>query len=509
MRRLCVIFLTFLLCVFDAAAQIDSTKLRELDSRLEQYFSILEAEPVEVKNRECDALIEAASDSSLRSKIALKIYKHYLNSALMGDEAVAIHLTDKWFSSGKVSMGSAQALLDAKLFAEFNRKSLIGMKAPQVTLTDPSGAHVTIPLTESGGSTPLTNHGSTPFTGRSLSGVEGPARFQILYFYDTDCAKCKLESATLRSMLDDKEYPVDVVAVYVGREADSWQKWRESTFVLKRGGARVIHLWDPDGKSGYQLDYGVTVTPRMFLIDPSGVIIGRGLDTIALDTLLQSCLAANDYEYGSKESADLFDKLFSTYGQTVSPADVTEVASLLENRTLSRGDTLSFKHLEGDLLYYLSSKRGEGFKEGTSLFINDYILSRPQIWNSAEDSLKVVGLASLSDRLLKKAPVGAVIPKTPIKGWNKLRRKGGFFFFSSRGCPVCAAESAAADYLHVAYLKIDMDGLMAESPELSRKLLDFFDLSALPFIIQTGKRGVIKRRYVSFSEHLLFLDEKK
>ena len=490
MRRLCVIFLSFLLCVFDAAAQIDSTKLRELDSRLEQYFSILEAEPVEVKNRECDALIEAASDSSLRSKIALKIYKHYLNSALMGDEAVAIHLTDKWFSSGKVSMGSAQALLDAKLFAEFNRKSLIGMKAPQVTLTDPSGAHVTFPVILS-------------------EAKDLRPRFSILYFYDTDCAKCKLESATLRSMLDDKEYPVDVVAVYVGREADSWQKWRESTFVLKRGGARVIHLWDPDGKSGYQLDYGVTVTPRMFLIDPSGVIIGRGLDTIALDTLLQSCLAANDYEYGSKESADLFDKLFSTYGQTVSPADVTEVASLLENRTLSRGDTLSFKHLEGDLLYYLSSKRGEGFKEGTSLFINDYILSRPQIWNSAEDSLKVVGLASLSDRLLKKAPVGAVIPKTPIKGWNKLRRKGGFFFFSSRGCPVCAAESAAADYLHVAYLKIDMDGLMAESPELSRKLLDFFDLSALPFIIQTGKRGVIKRRYVSFSEHLLFLDEKE
>jgi len=266
----------------------------------------------------------------------------------MGDEAVAIHLTDKWFSSGKVSMGSAQALLDAKLFAEFNRKSLIGMKAPQVTLTDPSGAHVTIPLT---------NRSLSGAEGGALSGAEGPARFQILYFYDTDCAKCKLESATLRSMLDDKEYPVDVVAVYVGREADSWQKWRESTFVLKRGGARVIHLWDPDGKSGYQLDYGVTVTPRMFLIDPSGVIIGRGLDTIALDTLLQSCLAANDYEYGSKESADLFDKLFSTYGQTVSPADVTEVASLLENRTLSRGDTLSTFGRRPPLLSVLQARR--------------------------------------------------------------------------------------------------------------------------------------------------------
>lgn len=188
MRRLAAIFISLILCVPGMVAQVDSTKLAELDSRLERYFSLLEAEDFGTKITECDALIEAATDPSLRQRIALKIYDHYLNSKLMGDEAVAIHLTDKWFSTGEVAMGSDQALLDAKLFADFNRQSLIGMPAPKVTLHNPFGEEVSVP-----------------------EPVEG--RFQVIYFFDTDCAKCKLETAMLRNMLDDKDYPVDVSAV--------------------------------------------------------------------------------------------------------------------------------------------------------------------------------------------------------------------------------------------------------------------------------------------------------
>ena len=481
MRKFAAILLSLLICGLELAAQVDTAKVRELNARLERYFSMLEAEPVEVKKAECDALIEAASDKDLQQRIALKAYNHYLNSSLMGDEAVAIHLTDRWFSSGDIPMGSEKDLFDAKLFAEFNRQSLIGMPAPEVTLLDPSGAHVTFP---------------------------GSGRFQVLYFYDTDCAKCKIESPMLRSLLDDKDYPVDVFAVYVGREEDKWAFWRESTFRVKAQNTKVIHLWDPEDSSDYQMRYGVTVTPKMFLVDPDGVIVGRNLDTDSLKKLLEASLAALYYDYGGDEALAFFDKLFSTSGPKVSPEDVTEIASMLESRTLARGDTLSFKHLEGDLLYYLAGKRGEGFKEGTYSFIKDYILSRPEVWNNADDSLKVVGLASMMDGLLSKAPVGARIPKTGIKGWNKMRRKGGLFFFSTTGCPVCAAEQEAADSLHIKYLKVDMTSLEKESPQTARVLLDFFDLSGLPHIIQTGRRGVIERRYVSLVEHLLFLDEK-
>ena len=68
MRRLAAIFISLILCVPGLVAQVDSTKLAQLDSRLERYFSLLETEDFGTKISECDALIEAATDPSLRQK---------------------------------------------------------------------------------------------------------------------------------------------------------------------------------------------------------------------------------------------------------------------------------------------------------------------------------------------------------------------------------------------------------------------------------------------------------
>ena len=436
MRKLAAIILVFVAFALDAAAQVDSTRLRELDSRLEQYFNILEPEPVERKNRECDALIAAAKD-----------------------------------------------LLAAKMFAEFNRSSLLGMPAPEVNLFTPIGESVTIP--------------------------SGHPRFQVLYFFDTDCAKCKLETAMLRSLLDDKDYPVDLYAVYVGREQDSWKRWRDSTFVVKAPQTRVIHLWDPDDASGFQMEYGVIKTPRMFLLDPDGVIVGRGLDTDALGRLLDAGLEDSVYEYGSKESTDLFNNIFSMYGDSVKPEDVAEVAGMINDRTLARGDTISFKHLEGDLLYYLASHKTGALREGTEGFIDSYILSRDDIWNTMDDSLQVLGMAGMLKGLLSKSPVGSRIPRMPLKGWNRLRRKGGYYFFHVSNCSACKEQMAVADSAGLRYLSVDMDEIGERSPDTALKLLDTFELSYLPYVIQTGRRGIVKRRYLNLSDGISFLEEKE
>lgn len=483
MRRLAEIFLLTVLCVLDAAAQLDTAKLAQLDSRLEQYFSILEQEPFEVKNEECDALIGAAGDPALRQTVALKIYDHYRSSKLMGDEAVAIHLVDRWFAGGDIPMRSDRELFEAKMFADFNRQSLLGHKAPQMELQTPYGETFTVPEPVEVG-------------------------YSILYFFDTDCAKCKLETAMLRSLLDDKEYPVTVYAVYVGSDEAGWKRWRESTFTLSTEETRVEYLWDPDGTADLQFKYGVVQTPRMFLTDPEWTIIGRGLDTGSLEQMLDGLLDDGEYSYGSEASKALFDKLFSTYGERVGAADVTDVARLLEERTLGQGDTLSFKHLEGDLLYYLASRREEGFKEGSAAFMDGYILSRPDIWNTSDDSLMVVGMAGMMRDLLAKTPVGSRIPRMGIKGWNRFRRQGGYMFFHSEGCPICEAEMAQADLHGIKYFSVNMDALEEKSPAKARKLLETFDLSGLPLAILIGKGGKVERRYVSLTEQLSFLDEK-
>ncbi len=532
MRGSAVIFIGLFLWLspaFLCAGQIDSTRLAALDERLEKYFRTLEPERIEVKNRECDLLIESAKDSLLRRHIALKIYDHYLESPVMGDEAVAIHLTDRWFSPGLIDMGGDEVLLNARVYADFNRQSLLGMKAPSVVMETPEGNKVE---------------------------VGGPAgRYRVLFFYDTECSKCKLETVLLRAKLNSKNWPIDVYAIYTGEDVLSWKEWRETKFAVRAPETSVIHLWDPEVESDYQMKYGVIQTPRMFLLDRSGVIIGRGMDTRALEQLLGLVLSDASYEYGSASSAALMDKLFASYDETDrSPSlskrpdciRILSMAKALEERTLAKGDTAFFKHLEGDLLYWLTSRRDEISKEGTLPFINEYVLSRPGIWNTSDDTLKVVGLARMMKDLLSRTPVGSQLPKAKnlvaesrrdgrrssgpaqesrsqnptdaaesisgtvsarassfslrgwTKNWNRLRRKGGYIVFHSEGCPVCKAELAAADSLGLRTLEVNVDEIMLSAPDLAKTLLDTFDLSSMPFILKVDRHGVIRRRYISF-----------
>ena len=485
MSRRVVIFIGLFLGLLQSlpcAGQVDSTRLKELDKRLEQYFQILEPQGVGVKIEECDLLIDSAKDSLLRQHIALKAYEHYLNSTLMGDEGVAVHLTDTWFTSGLVSMGGEEVLLNARIFADFNRQSLLGEPAPSFVMESFEGD-------------------SVAFGGRS-------DRYRLLLFYDTDCAKCKLEMMRLRPLLDSRDWPVDFYAVYTGGDKESWRQWLSDRMNINAPRMRIFNLWDPEVASDYQMKYGVLQTPRMFLVDKDGTIIGRGLDSEALERLLDVVLPGFvDYEYGSAASAVLMDKLFATYDdpdrslslpKRPDPTRILSMAQALESSTLAKSDTLSFKHLEGDLLYWLTSRRDELSKEGTLPFINEYILSRPEIWNTQDDTLKVVGLARMMKDLLSRTPVGSKLPKYEISGWNRLRRKGGYIVFHTEGCPVCKAELSAADSLGLRTLDVNVDEIMATNPTLAKSLLDTFDLSSMPFIIEVGRHGIIRRRYMSF-----------
>lgn len=589
MSRRVVIFIGLFLGLLQSlpcAGQVDSTRLKELDKRLEQYFQILEPQGVGVKIEECDLLIDSAKDSLLRQHIALKAYEHYLNSTLMGDEGVAVHLTDTWFTSGLVSMGGEEVLLNARIFADFNRQSLLGEPAPSFVMES--------------------------FEGDSVAFGGSSDRYRLLLFYDTDCAKCKLEMMRLRPLLDSRDWPVDFYAVYTGGDKESWRQWLSDRMNINAPRMRLFNLWDPEVASDYQMKYGVLQTPRMFLVDRDGTIIGRGLDSAALESLLDVVLPGFvDYEYGSSASAALMDKLFASYDESDRSLSLSKrhhrqpgwfdrthqppkrpgitrilsMAKALEDRTLSKADTLSFKHLEGDLLYWLTSRRDEPSKEGTLPFINEYILSRPGIWNTPDDTLKVVGLARMMNDLLSRTPVGSKLPKAKdlilgissaesqpyaldqpdrlheqddvnnrnqasdrlheqddvsnrnqasdrsreqagtnadahidntllqprnvlslrdwTKRWNRLRRKGGYVVFHTEGCPVCKAELSAADSLGLRTLDVNVDEMMVSAPNLARTLLDTFDLSSMPFILEVGRHGIIRRRYVSFRSQSL------
>ena len=475
--------------------QLDSARMAALNLKLDEYIRAISRESLEVQKQECDFIIGSTSDSLVRTAVARRLLSNYMDSPLMGAESVAIHLLDKWFLNSKVSMPSEVDLMNARIFADFNRQSLLGCKAPELQLKAKDGDMRNVFPRDS-------------------------RRYTVLYFYAPDCAKCKVQSILLRNLLNTEDYPVDFVAVYTGDDVQEWDEYVSKRLDVSSGAVSVEHLWDPEVDSDYQRKYGVIQTPRMFLIAPDGTIIGRGLDAKALSEMLDGIFSEKQLNYGTEESVALYDMVF---GKDAVPSDKSEVISVADHiaaSTIERGDTLMFRQMTGDLLYYISSKREAAFKEGLDYLIDEYILSKPEVWKSEDDSLKIVGMAQVMDDLLSKSSPGTKIPppkvpgelmsskggKKTVKTLSKLGGKRNYIMFFARGCNVCAAEKEAMRAIlndsdksrGVKVFLVDVDDLLMTDPSLASTLFDAFDLTSLPLIIETDAKGSIVRRYISF-----------
>ena len=489
MKRLFTILLAFVVLSFTSnAQQLDSLKRASLDAKLEEYVAAIEPAGPDAQMEECDFLIESCSDSLVKQYVALRLYDHYFSSKIMGAESVAIHILDRWFFPGEVKMPNDVDLLNARVYADFNRSSLLGAQAPRLDVRNMAGGSETL--------------------------YDVPSkRYSVLYFYDTGCARCKIETIKLRSLLETEEYPIDLYAFYTGDNDCAWKEYVTERFTLDAAGVNLVHLWDPEIDSDFQRKYGVLQTPKMFLIRPDGKIAGRELDADALGQILSSLFAEVKLTYGGKEAMDLFARMFK--GDHSSPEEVQGVSDMIAGATLEKGDTLMFRQLAGDLLYYLASETGRGAKEGLAYHIDKYILDDTgDVWVTTDDTLKVVGYAQIVDDLLSKAAPGTRIKrvrvpgvlltksgeKEKVKDLAKIGAKNNIVIFHTDGCNICKAEIAAARALVKADRRsrvflVNIDQVLADYPSLAAKLFDSFDLSSLPYILFTDKKGIIQSRY--------------
>lgn len=242
------------------AQQLDSTRLAPLDSLLERYYDAMLYEQPPVKNRECDFLIGSCKDSLVRAWVTERILRHYMEDPpMMGEEAVAVYVYDTWVASGKVTLADDWFAFSANLFAEFNRSSLLGMKAPVLMMLPP--------------------------VGQDKVRVPEKGKASVLYFYDTSCSKCRAASALLPHVLESVEVPVTLFAIYTGQDGDEWAEFRAG-FTCSNDKVAIVHVWDPEIDSDYQKQYGVLSTPKMFFIGADGTIEGRRLEVDSLKELL-------------------------------------------------------------------------------------------------------------------------------------------------------------------------------------------------------------------------------
>lgn len=498
-----------LTCITSGAQQVDSSALKSLDAKLDEYVRALEAIRPEDQKQDCAAIIESCSDPIVRQHVALKLYADYMSSPVMGAEAVAIDIADKWFFTGKVRMKTDIDLMNARIFADFNRSSLIGERAPALTMADSRGDSLT------------------------LFGAPSK-RYSILYFYDTGCPDCLVTSVMLRTSLSLSKHPLDFYAVYAGADSLSWREYRDKRLDIKSPMVTVHHLWDPEVKSDFQLKYGVLKTPQMFLIGKDNVILGRRLDVPALESMLANIYASDDYKYGSDESNALLDRIFGSLGDDFKVDDVNALTDRIASQSLP--DVAAFKETIGDVFYWMSDKYDGRYKEADKYLIDEYILSRPDIWDTPADTVNVIGYAKTMSDLLSRSMPGSRLPDLKIYGtlaaggvpdsilsaselpseavkvnarsrvWN-LRRlpSGTYIFFFDTKCRHCRESLAALTKLMSANRKMRVlivslydDSAVRRGVSPLESVLDSFDLQLLPMTVKVGKKGIAGERYVDF-----------
>ena len=472
-----------------AAAVLDTSVTGALGRKLDEYVSIIETEPAEIKCGEADFLIESCTDSLVRQFTAIRLYSHYVASSLMGDETVAIHIFDEWFAPGKVKMQNDLDFMNARIFAEFNRQSLIGMKAPALEVEDIGGHRA----------------------GLFDSGLYSD-RVTVLFFYDSECPTCKMDAVMLRNILGGGKYRLNFNAFYTGRSKEKWQAFTEEYINIDNPEVRIGHFWDPEVKSDFQHKYGVLQTPRIFLISRDGTIAGRRLDVISLKRMLD--LYCKPYSYGSEESSAFYDRLFSDYGPDPDCGKVKELCDSIAHKTLGSRDTVIFKQMTGDLMYWLAVRRGEGVKCGLDYLIKEYVLGKTEAWTDGNDSLKILSYAKVLEDLLGKTEIGGRLPAIMVEGTLKVRGKAKpaaasldrlrntVVIFHSEGCSFCEAELEAADSVAMAdrrarFFIVDVDAVLDSDPDTAYGLFDAVDLSVLPYITAVDRKGRITGKYIS------------
>ena len=313
--------------------------------------------------------------------------------------------------------------------------------------------------------------------------------------------------------------PVDLVTVYTGRERESWETYVRERLSWSAPNIRIFNLWDAEGKSEFVTRYGVLSTPRLFLIETDGTIIGRRLDPEALRMLFDIMDQDDQYAYGDEHSRQLFEGLLPVDDLTV-PA-ITETMNLIQRISQDKGNPAVYRHMTGDLLYYLNSHEDEHSIEVCDWFIDEYILSDKIKWRGENDSLSVLHLAKFLRGLHGKAALGTRIPavrayveelstKKGLKGKYRLdalkkrcrfKKHDMLLLFYDPACSDCREQLAKARELASGseppvVILINVEDNMARLGEKERQaLLDAFDLSSLPYLLRLAPDGTITRRY--------------
>lgn len=315
------------------------------EDKVEQYLRLLQYNHNDTIVKYVDSLIAGGGNRELQNRLAHTAYNFFYDPQIMGQEGVAVHIAENWFLNDKLDWPNKEGKFMLRTFVEFNKHSLVGMDAPELSLVDTTGNTV------------------------KLSSLD--AEYTIIYFYTDDCITCRKETPKLVDFVNGYEDGVlAVYAVYANDNSQRWKEYIEKELFIYNPFMNWVNVYDPEYESGFQMLYNVIKTPQMFLLEKEKKIIGRGLNVKALKELLEEKNAHKD------RTRELIEEFFAPLA-----GDTLQIYSGIDMfYNSSKGDTALMKEFLYEIYNTLGRAEEYNLQKGAVYLAEKYILGMPQLW---------------------------------------------------------------------------------------------------------------------------------
>lgn len=238
--------------------------------KVERYFR-------QIVDQSPDSVIKAADYLLLLSRTTPEMYKfllnwltdEYFNPKFMGQDAVFVHLFEKYHSRGVSNWLNEKQMKAITDRAYMVMSNLIGKPAAPLLMADSSGKEI-----------PLYNIKSN---------------FTVVVFWDPSCGHCQQELPKLDSVFKAK-WKKEGVAIYaVLTDNSHFKSWK--TFIADHKLGDWTHVYETDAEKkkvedaklpSYRQLYDVIQTPTIYLLDKDKRIIAKKLTLEQMDELLDT-----------------------------------------------------------------------------------------------------------------------------------------------------------------------------------------------------------------------------
>lgn len=261
--------------------------------KLKKYFeSVVTANPDSVIV-EVDRILEKTTQGSLINKIMLShlIYS-YETSNRMGFDKVFVHISDRYFKTGKASGIYDDEAVVAKIIkrADILKPLLIGSIAPDLSMIKAEDYEI---IKKMGFESAKNSEEATKVyysNVNTLNKMFYPlhsvnADFIVLVFWDVDCGHCQKEIPKLielyKELKNDKK-DVKVYSVYTLHEGDKYLK-----YIAEKGLKDWINVYDGAHLNNVANKYDVYSTPVIYILDKNKKIKAKRIGVEQIKDVIQ------------------------------------------------------------------------------------------------------------------------------------------------------------------------------------------------------------------------------